>query len=210
MLIHDGTTTRPALLLGVRDWGNEPAWHDFFRRYDGLLYRWCLAPSVDAAAADEIRENVWIELSRRMRTFQYDPRKSFRGWLRDLCRCRTVDYLRKRQRESQHVRSLEDSDIDGLVGCYAPPGTMPEEAETSDPVFANLLHEAEEVQAAVRRRVKPQTWDVFWEIGIEDQPIGKVAAKFGLTYAAAFAAFSRARQILREEGERRRGGLPGA
>jgi len=203
MLIHDGTTTRPALLLGLRDWCNEPAWHDFFRRYDPLLYQWCLLPSVDAAAADEIRENVWIELSRRMRTFQYDPRKSFRGWLRELCRCRAIDFVRKKQREAQHVRLLDESDIDGLVSHEGALETIAEQSETGDSMFANLLHEAEEVQAAVRRRVKPQTWDIFWEIGIEDQQIGQVAAKYGMTYAAAFAAFSRARHILREEGARR-------
>ena len=30
-------------------------------------------------------ERIWIELADRMRTFQYDPKGTFRGWLRRIC-----------------------------------------------------------------------------------------------------------------------------
>ena len=39
--------------------------------------------------------------------------------------------------------------------------------------------------------------------------IKEVAAKNGMSYAAAFEAYARTGRILREEGERRRGGLSG-
>ena len=210
MLTHDGTATSPTLLFGVRDWRNSPAWHEFFRRYDALLVLWCRADALDAAAADEIRENVWIELADRMRTFRYDPRKTFRGWLRELCRCRTIDYLRKRQREASRDQTLEDSVISRLVDHSDPPGSDLEEGDAHNPIFQSLLGEVEAVQAAARKRVKPRTWDVFWEIAIADRPIREVAADYGMSYAGAFEAYARTGRILREEGERRNGHLAGS
>lgn len=202
---HDGTTTSPTLLDSVRDWRNMPAWHEFFRRYDALLAKWCRSHSLNAAAVDEIREGVWIELARRMQTFRYDPQKSFRGWLRELCRSRTIDFLRTRQRESRGIRPLEKSDMNRAAYWPDPMEMTCDELNPPDLRLRDLAAAAEIVQAAVRKRIKPQTWEIFWQIGIANRPIGEVAAEFQMTYAAAFQAFARARQLLREEGDRIRG-----
>lgn len=205
MMTHDGTTTSPALLREVRDWRNMPAWDEFFRRYDALLDQWCSGQSLDAAAADEIRETVWIELAHRVRTFRYDPRKSFRGWLRQLCRCRAVDYLRKSQRESRNLRPLDDAVLSRVAYHADPIAANSEEREPSDRLLHDLAIEAEAVQATVRERVKPRTWEIFWQIAILDRPIREVATEFQISYAAAFESYARTSRILREEGDRRRG-----
>jgi len=186
-----------------------PAWHEFFRRYDALLDQWCQRQSLDAAAADEIRETIWIELAHRMRTFRYDPRKSFRGWLRVLCQNRAVDFRRSRKRESWQFRSLDGIDPKVFIADSDSLGSSDDEFETGHPMFEDLRGEAEAVQAAVRKRVNSRTWDVFWQIDIMERPIREIAAEYGMTYAAAFAAYDRTRRILREEGERSRGSPAG-
>jgi len=201
MLIEDGTATSLTLLSGVRDWQNAPAWREFFRRYDALLTDWC-GRLLDPAAADEVRQRVWIELAGRMRTFRYDPQKSFRGWLRELCRSRTVDFLRSRQRQLRNVQPLDEAAPSLAVDESDPAASNFEEAEPGDALLADLAAEAAAVQSAVRKRVKPRTWEVFWQIAIADRPIREVADGYGLSYAAAFEAYARVGRMLREEGAR--------
>ena len=206
MLLHDGTATSATLLGDIRDWRNVPAWEAFFRRYDRMLDRWCRDSSLNPAAADEIRQRVWIELARRMRTFRYDPGRSFRGWLRELCRSRVIDFLRKSHREGRNRRPLDEAALGRNAESKVPDSDFDD--ETRIPPLRELLRHAEIVQQAARKRLKsPDTWAVFWEIGIMGRPVAEVAQEFGMTYTTAFAAHSRASRILRQEGDRYRAEL---
>ena len=66
-----------------------------------------------------------------------------------------------------------------------------------------LIQEGERIQALVRGRVEPKTWEVFWRVAIEERTIAETAASLGMTYTGAFAAYSRVDRRLREEGRRR-------
>jgi hypothetical protein len=65
-----------------------------------------------------------------------------------------------------------------------------------------LLHLADEVQRAVRRRVDERTWQVFWNVAVLGQSVREASEAAGISYYAAFAAQKRVRQMLREEGQR--------
>ena len=65
-----------------------------------------------------------------------------------------------------------------------------------------LLHLADEVQDAVRRRVDERTWQVFWNVAVLGQSVREASEAAGISYYAAFAAQKRVRQMLREEGQR--------
>lgn len=204
MMVYDGETTSPTLLARARDWRDRPAWRDLFLRYDALVHRWCRSQSLDDSAADEVRQRVWIELADRIRSFRYDPRRSFRGWLRELCRYRSIDYLRERQREQLQAGPLDDEVIYrvSLVDEFPSPSRL--ESEPGDPISEDLVEAVATAQAAVRNRVSPTTWDVFWQIAIEEVPIKEVATSHHMSYAAAFEAYRRVDRMLREEGRRRR------
>ena len=103
-LDHEGTpamaqgklgSTDPKLLKRVAALWDNPAWGEFFQRYDPLVRGWCSAYGLDAASIDEVCQRVWVELARRMPSYQYDPGGSFRGWLRRLCRHRAIDLYRE-------------------------------------------------------------------------------------------------------------------
>ena len=106
-LVDDGSTS-PTLLSEVADWQDHPAWVRFRDRYDPLLRRWCRGYGLDEDSIDEVCQRIWIELADRMRTFEYDPNRTFRGWLRRLCESRVLDFLRQRQAVS--LLSLDDRD----------------------------------------------------------------------------------------------------
>jgi RNA polymerase sigma-70 factor (ECF subfamily) len=200
---NDGGTTSPALLSRVGDWRDLPAWHEFVARYDPLLRRWCREYRLDHDAAQEVCQRVWVELAGRMRAFRYDPGRTFRGWLRGVCRCRAIDLIRERQREGRLVRPLGEGPGDDARLVDRPAGPAGGDNDEPDARRLVLLREAEHAQAAVRGGVEPKTWDIYWRIAVDGWSVGETAAAFGVSYAAAFAAQKRVDRKLRAEGHRR-------
>ncbi len=112
MIRYDAGTTNPTLLNRLCDWRDHEAWVDFVTRYDPVIRLSCRRYRLDAETTDELCQRVWIDLARRMRTFRYDPGKTFRGWLRRLCQSRAIDLLRKKKADA--VQSLEDQPVESL------------------------------------------------------------------------------------------------
>ena len=113
MMRQNAGTTNPTLLNRLCDWRDHEAWVDFVTRYDPLIRLACRQYRLSAENADELCQRVWIDLARRMRTFRYDPGKTFRGWLRRLCQSRAIDLLRKQNADA--VLSLEDQPLESLL-----------------------------------------------------------------------------------------------
>ncbi len=65
-----------------------------------------------------------------------------------------------------------------------------------------LLDEAEKVQAMVRAKVKPSTWDAFWLIAVCDRTVEQTAKDLGMTHTAVYAARERVARKLCDEGNR--------
>lgn len=192
---HEGETTDRGLLDRLGDWADHGAWAEFVRRYDPAIRRHCRAYRFDAETTEELCQRIWVELAGRMRAYRYDPGRRFRGWLRLLCRSRAVDLWRQRRAEA--LRRLDDVEPEGLP---APVDQGLDDAP--EPERPALLRRAEEVQAAVRRRVDDRTWRAFWSIAVEGASVQETAEAAGLSYAAAFAAQKRVRRMLRQEAQR--------
>jgi RNA polymerase sigma factor (sigma-70 family) len=193
----DGGTTSPLLLNRVTDWADQRAWSDFFRNYDPLIRCWCGDYRLDDAIVEELCQQIWIELADRMRTYQYDPGKTFRGWLRRLCHCRAVDLLRRRRRERDRLPA--DQSADQLLLAVDHSGRSADEEPRSRRSL--LLSQAEQVQHAVKERVEPQTWHAFWQIAVGGCSFRETADDMGMSYAAVFAAHKRVGRMLRAEGK---------
>lgn len=191
MIRHDAGTTNPILLDRLGDWRDHGAWMDFVTRYDPLIHSACRRYRLDAEAAEELRQRVWIEVARRMRSFRYDPGRTFRGWFVRLCQSRAIDMLRQKkadpaQAHDEPLRFDTPLELDG------------DEDDASD--RAELLELAEEVQRRVRRRIDERTWTVYWTVAVKGQSVREAADAAGMTYYAAFAARKRVGRMLREEG----------
>jgi RNA polymerase sigma-70 factor (ECF subfamily) len=192
---YDAGSTSPTLLHRLGNWRDHDAWVEFATRYDPLIRCYCRRYRLDAETTEDLCQRVWIDLTRRICTFRYDPGQTFRGWLRQLCLSRAIDLLR--QKQANRVELLDDQTAADL---QQPAVSGTEEDVESERPF--LLRLAEEVQEAVRRRVDERTWQVFWRIVVEGQPVAETAAAAGMSYFAAFAAQKRVRRMLREEGQR--------
>lgn len=194
MIRHDAGTTNPTLLNRLCDWRDHEAWADFVTRYDPVIRFSCRRYGFDAETTDDLCQRVWIDLARRMLAFRYDPKGTFRGWLRLLCHSRAIDL--KRKQKADPLISLDDQNETSWQGVD---DDDDESAESDRPL---LLQLAGEVQDAVRRRIGDRTWQVFWSIAVEGKSVRETADVTGMTYFATFAAQKRVGRMLRDEGRR--------
>lgn len=194
MGITDGGTTSPALLNRLVDWRDDAAWREFVERYRPLVEGWCRQMRLDSETADELCQRIWIDLARRISSFQYDPSRKFRGWLRRLCHSRAVDLLRERQ-----THRLEPLTDEPAVPSRQNAGETDEDDERAAGRPA-LLQLGEQVHEAVKCQVEPRTWDAFWSIAVDGQTVRETAEALKMSYAAAFAAHKRVAGRLRAEG----------
>jgi RNA polymerase sigma factor (sigma-70 family) len=179
---------------------DNPAWREFFERYRGFVRDRCSVYGLDAASVDELCQRVWVELARRMPSYQYDPGGSFRGWLRRLCHHRAIDLLRERQ--SGYFEAL---DCDKLIDKTWSSGDFDREIDDGETDSAQLLRrEALAVQEEVRRKVKPSRWEAFWRVVVEGQSVKEAATALGLKYATVYAGVNHVAELLCAEGRRRK------
>jgi RNA polymerase sigma-70 factor (ECF subfamily) len=196
--------TSSTLLSRVADWEDHPAWVRFRDTYDPYLRRWCSGYGLDPEAMDEVCDIIWCELAGRMRTFEYDPSGSFRGWLRRLCESRVLNYLRQRRAHPHfNLDDREDDPMAGGRGIAGEPAASDDAGEeATDPALRLLLDLGEQIQAAVRARVKPHNWEAFSLVAIYDWSVERTAQALGMTRAAVYAAKERVARMLRDEGRR--------
>jgi RNA polymerase sigma factor (sigma-70 family) len=192
----DDDTTSPTLIARVGDWRDHDAWSDFVRRYDPAVRLYCRTFAFDSDTLDDLIQQIWIELARRLKTYRYDPSKTFRGWLSRVCRSRAIDVIRKRKAGARPSSDLEELSI---LDVPAPHDAIAD--EPSDDDRPEILMYAEAIQARVKCRVDDRTWTAFWRIVVESEPVRETATAMELSYAAAFAAQKRVARMLQEEGQ---------
>jgi RNA polymerase sigma-70 factor (ECF subfamily) len=193
----DGDSTSPSLLARVTDWRDHTAWADLVRQYDPEIRRFCRGFRFDPQTLEDLMQLIWLEIAQRMKTYQYDPSKTFRGWLKRLCQSRAIDLIRKRKPELEFsIEHFSEHEFDESENAKA----MNSDFFVDDrPDFVKLT---EEIQASVRATVDEKTWLAFWWIVVEERPITETADEIGISYAAAFAARKRVQKKLQDAGNR--------
>ena len=63
--------------------------------------------------------------------------------------------------------------------------------------------QADEIQAAVRLRIQPHTWEAFWLVGVQFWTVEETAKHLEMSNASVFKAKARVIKMLRDEARRR-------
>jgi DNA-directed RNA polymerase specialized sigma24 family protein len=64
---------------------DDPAtWAEFVDWYGRKICAWCRTWGPQEADAQDVTQEVFLNLSVRLQDFRYDPRGSFRAWLKTL------------------------------------------------------------------------------------------------------------------------------
>src|SRR5580765_5979536 len=112
--------TRQSLLSRLRDWQDDAGWREFFEAYWRLIYNVARKAGLRETQAQEVVQNTFVYLSRRMPNFRYDPaRGSFKSWLRVVTRSRISEFLRREKilspaRRDQSWTSTEEARLEDV------------------------------------------------------------------------------------------------
>jgi RNA polymerase sigma-70 factor (ECF subfamily) len=176
------------LLRSVQD-GSPEGWRRIIGLYAPVVARWCRRAGLQAADVDNVLQDVFLAVSRRLAAFRQDRGSGrFRAWLSTITRRRLSDHHARQGRAPRAAGG--DEARQWLENLPAP-----EEAAEVDPTFRVL--ELRRVLDEVRAEVRPTTWEAFWQTAFQGRASPEVAAALGLTPTAVRLAARRVLQRLR-------------
>ena len=126
--------TSPSLLERLHRPTDSDAWGQFVELYTPLLFYWARGLGLQEADAADLIQDVFVVLVQKLPEFNYDPLKSFRGWLRKVLINTWRDKLRRRG-----LLPVEPDDA-ALAGIADPHGAAEvEETEYTQHLVARAL-----------------------------------------------------------------------
>jgi RNA polymerase sigma factor (sigma-70 family) len=165
------------------------AWDEFVRRYHPLIHSWCSKWGLQCSDADDVAQDVMVKLLTAMRTFRYDPARSFHAWLRTVTQHALGHFSAGRRREPGQIGP--DVQIAELVHARDDLEQGLESLFDRD-LFAIAMRRVE-------RRVKSVTWDAFRLAALEGLTGQDAARRLQIPVAHVFVARYRVQKMLQEE-----------
>lgn len=192
--------TRQSLLSRLRDCDDQAGWREFFDSYWRLIYNVARKSGLGDAEAQDVVQNTFIYLSRRLPRFHYDPaRGSFKSWLRVVTRSR-ISVFRRGQKAELFREALSGTSDDAIQEIPDPAG------DALDEVWQREWEE-NLVQTALRRvraKVSSQQLMIFRLASQGELPLSQVAKKLGVNVAQVYLARHRVGKLFKSEVERLR------
>jgi RNA polymerase sigma-70 factor (ECF subfamily) len=178
---------------------DQAAWGEFVEHYGRKIYEWCLRWKLQHADAQDVTQNVLLNLAVRMKDFTYDPSQSFRAWLKTVAHHAWRDFLLGRQRVGQGP--ARGGSVAQLESVEAREDLLKRVEEQFD---RELLEMAMQV---VRGQVAPHNWRAFCLTALNGRSAAEVARQLDMRVARVYAARSHIQQRLREECRKLEGDL---
>jgi len=188
----DSATTRPSLLLRIRDTRDREAWEEFVEIYAPLVYGFARKHGLQSADAADLTQEVLRAVAGAAGRFEYDPgRGSFRGWLFTVVRNRLRNFLASRRRQ---CRGSGDPDVAQLLEAVPAPeeeGSALWDREYEQRLFAWAAEQ-------VRQTCQEATWRAFWLTAVEGFSGKEAARALGMSQASVYLARRRVMTRLKE------------
>ena len=102
--------TRMTLLQKMQKQYDEKAWQEFVDSYSGYIYTIINSMNIGAADADDLRQQIFIKLWKKIPNLDLDKMSSFRSYLTVVVRNCVKDFWRKSQRDANRSDKLVQSD----------------------------------------------------------------------------------------------------
>lgn len=184
--------TSSTFLESLSTYPADPAvWQNFVERYGPMIYEWCRKWGAQQADADDISQLVLIKLLARMRTFTYDRKHHFRGWLSTVVRNACIDLAAENRRHSDLLSRSSAVELLAIV-----------EAQDELVEWIDHDHRREILKCAmdrVRNRVAASTWHAFQLTAIEENTGAEVARLLGISIGAVFQGRNRIQRMIKQE-----------
>jgi RNA polymerase sigma-70 factor (ECF subfamily) len=191
-LTHDLATRASLFFRLYRSGGvDEGAWREFVDRYGRLIYKWCRYWQLQDADAEEVTQQVLVQLLSKMRGFVYEPSGSFRAWLKTV----THNVWRNLavSRKCVPVGGRDSEEWEQLL-------TIAARDDLNRRLEQRFDHELlDEAIVRVRLRVAPHNWEAFRLTALDGAAPQEVARRLTMKVAHVYAARSSVQRLLREE-----------
>ena len=80
--------------------GSERSWVSLVKRYEGLVYNYCLRMTFNSSDAMDLMQEVFLAVYRNLPS--YRGQGQFKGWMMRIAANKTTDFLRSRGRNPLH------------------------------------------------------------------------------------------------------------
>lgn len=180
--------TRLSLLHRLRQNDDTAAWKEFVDSYAPKIHAWCRRWGLQPADAEDVAQNVMLQMSRQMQSFEYQPGGSFRKWLKTVTYRAWCDFQTSRLRHPQgsghpHVQAMLDS-------VTARDDFVDDLTRDND---RDLLHTA---LLMVGDKVQPRHFQVFRLMALEGLSGAETAAQLGLSPGNVFVIRGRVQKLI--------------
>ncbi len=197
--MNETPTTRPSLLVRLRNPMDERAWAEFVEIYGPLIRQLAQRRGLQDADAADLVQEVFRAVAGAIERYDPDPaRGTFRGWLSTIARNLIVNLLNAQRR---HPRGTGDTEMQHLLEAQPSPN-LEESVQFDVEYQRRLLHWAAE---RIRDEFSRPAWEAFWKTGVEGRPPDEAARALGLTVGTVYQYKSRVVARLRREIERATG-----
>jgi RNA polymerase sigma factor (sigma-70 family) len=189
--------TRQSLLSRLRGWQDQAGWREFFDTYWRLIYNVARKSGLADAEAQDVVQNTFIYLARRMPDFHYDrARGSFKSWLRVVTRSRIQIFWRKQKADEKFIHEprlyATSDDVEAHPDASADALDEVWQREWEE----NLVNTA---LRRVRAKVSSQQLLIFRLSTLGELPLPQVARKLGVNLAQVYLARHRVGKLIKAE-----------
>jgi len=182
-----------SLLHGVQG-GAPEAWQRLVRLYAPVVARWCRRAGLQDADADDVLQEVFRALARKVADFRRNPAGGgFHAWLFTVTHNKIRDHFRRQVKEPAGVGGTSFLERLNEEALPAGDGSI---SSTTDHDSATLLRRSLDL---VRPEFEAKTWQAFWRAAVDEQDPVDIARDLGLTVNAVRLAKSRVLRRLRRE-----------
>jgi RNA polymerase sigma-70 factor (ECF subfamily) len=158
-----------------------------------MVYRWCRQAGLTSEDAEDIGQEVFIAVHRKVGDFRHDTRRGrFRGWLHVIA-CNKMRDLARRQRD-QVAREVGNIPQRALLEVV---DTESESDTPADPAEAALL--ARRALELLREEFSDEKWQIFQRVVVEGHTAADVATDMGISTNQVYLTKSRWLRRLRDE-----------
>jgi RNA polymerase sigma-70 factor (ECF subfamily) len=190
IVIYGGASNQtPLSVLEMARKLDPKAWERLVKLYNPLIYGWCRKAGLKPADADDVGQEVFRAVIRKISAFRHDrPGDTFGGWLRTIVQNRIRDFLRAQKKGP--------IDVGTLAEVQAPSDGSSSNSQLENSEERLLYHRA---LLLLRTECNDTTWQAFWKVVVDGEAPREVAAQLGLTVNAVYLAKSRLLRRLRED-----------
>jgi RNA polymerase sigma-70 factor (ECF subfamily) len=202
MANESGDTTLVTLLHRInQNPADQLSWAEFVRVYSPAIRSWLAHWGLQEADAQDVAQNVLVRLTKKLPKFEYDPSKSFRGWLKTLTHHAWHDFVTE---AGYRTRASGDTSVLDRLNTVAVRVDL--EARVEATFDKELLEMALD---RARARVRADTWQAFKLAALGGAAPQTVAEQLGMRVSQVYLAKYRVQKIVQEEVRALEGGTAG-